>query len=114
MPTPAARSPPLRLPKHSELPLPSITRHIRSVGIGPYMPLAAYMVNYEFDSRSNITFVLAGQPELRELLKYAPFAAVRQRIRISYHMPPMSLQENLQLHRPPHRSLRTSRLALRR
>ena len=37
--------------------------------------------------------MLAGQPELRELLKYAPFAAVRQRIRISYHMPPMSLQE---------------------
>ena len=51
------------------------------------------MVNFHFDSRTAITFVLAGQPELRELLKYAPFAAVRQRIRISYHMPPMSLQE---------------------
>ena len=51
------------------------------------------MVNFQFDSRSNITFVLAGQPELRELLKYAAFAAVRQRIRISYHMPPMSLPE---------------------
>ena len=51
------------------------------------------MVNFHFDSRSNMTFILAAQPELRELLKYAPFAAVRQRIRISYHMPPMSLQE---------------------
>ena len=51
------------------------------------------MVNFQFDSRTAITFVLAGQPELRELLKYAPFAAIRQRIRISYHMPPMSLQE---------------------
>ena len=51
------------------------------------------MVNFQFDARSNITFVLAGQPELRELLKYAAFAAVRQRIRISYHMPPMSLEE---------------------
>ena len=51
------------------------------------------MVNFHFDSRTNITFILAGQPELRELLKYAPFAAVRQRIRISYHMPPMTLPE---------------------
>ena len=51
------------------------------------------MVNFHFDSRTAITFVLAGQPELRELLKYATFAAVRQRIRISFHMPPMTLQE---------------------
>ena len=51
------------------------------------------MVNFHFDSRTAITFVLAGQPELRELLKYATFAAVRQRIRISYHMPPMTLPE---------------------
>ena len=51
------------------------------------------MVNFHFDSRTAITFVLAGQPELRELLKYAAFAALRQRIRISYHMPPMTLQE---------------------
>ena len=51
------------------------------------------MVNFHFDSRTAITFVLAGQPELRELLTYAAFAALRQRIRISYHMPPMTLQE---------------------
>ena len=57
------------------------------------MPPAAYLTNFHFDSRTAITFVLAGQPELRELLKYAAFAAVRQRIRISYHMPPMTLQE---------------------
>ena len=37
------------------------------------------MVDFHFDSRTAITFVLAGQPELRELLKYATFAAVRQR-----------------------------------
>ena len=52
------------------------------------------MVNFHFDSRTAITFVLAGQPELRELLKYATFAAVRQRIRISFHMLPMSLPES--------------------
>ena len=44
------------------------------------------MVNFHFDSRTAITFVLAGQPELRELLKYATFAAVRQRIRISFEV----------------------------
>ena len=48
------------------------------------------MVNFAFDTRNSITFVLAGQPELRELLSYAP---LRQRIRISYHMPPMALEE---------------------
>ena len=51
------------------------------------------MVDFHFDSRTAITFVLAGQPELRELLKYTAFAAVRQRIRISYHMPALTLQE---------------------
>ena len=71
------------------------------------------MVNFHFDSRTAITFVLAGQPELRELLKYSAFAAVRQRIRISYHMPPLSLQETcsyIDHHtaplRPPHLDLR--------
>ena len=34
MPTPAARSPPLHLLEHTEFPPASITRHIRSVGIG--------------------------------------------------------------------------------
>ena len=51
------------------------------------------MVNFAFDTSNSITFVLAGQPELRELLRYAPFASLRQRIRISYHMPPMALEE---------------------
>lgn len=51
------------------------------------------MTNFHFDSRTAITFVLAGQPELRESLKYAPFASLRQRIRISYQMPPMDLEE---------------------
>ena len=51
------------------------------------------MVNFAFDTRNSITFVLAGQPELRELLRYASFASLRQRIRISYHMPAMALEE---------------------
>ena len=51
------------------------------------------MVNFAFDTKNSITFVLAGQPELRELLRYASFASLRQRIRISYHMPAMALEE---------------------
>jgi type II secretory pathway predicted ATPase ExeA len=51
------------------------------------------MVNFSFDSSTPITFVLAGEPQLTELLKYAQFLSLRQRIRISYHMQPMSLEE---------------------
>ena len=72
------------------------------------------MVNFHFDSRTAITFVLAGQPELRELLKYATFAAVRQRIRISFHMLAHVLAGNVLLHRPPHRTLWAPHLDLRR
>jgi len=52
------------------------------------------MANFNFDSHSPITFVLAGQPELRTLLGYAQFLSLRQRIRISCHMHPLSLQES--------------------
>ena len=64
----------------------------RSLFTGPTR-IDSFSINFHFDSRTAITFVLAGQPELRELLKYATFAAVRQRIRISFHMLPMTLPE---------------------
>ena len=51
------------------------------------------MVNFDFDSATPISFILAGQPELRELLRYAQFRSLRQRIRISYHMQPLGLEE---------------------
>ena len=100
MPPLAARSPPLHLLEYTEFPL--------------VLQYAAYMVLCHFDSRTAITLVLAGQPELRELLRYAAFAAVRQRIRISFHMPPMTLPGDLRLHRPPHRPLWAPRLDPRR
>ena len=59
----------------------------------PALTAIKSMVNFAFDTKNSITFVLAGQPELRELLRYAPFASLRQRIRISYHMPAMALEE---------------------
>jgi type II secretory pathway predicted ATPase ExeA len=39
------------------------------------------LVNFDSDSESRITFVLCGQPELRETLRYSRLASVHQRIR---------------------------------
>jgi len=51
------------------------------------------MTNFESDSRSRITFVLAGQPELISILGYAHFDSLRARIRLSNHMAGMNLTE---------------------
>lgn len=39
------------------------------------------LVNFDSDSKSRITFVLCGQPELKETLRYSRLASVHQRIR---------------------------------
>jgi type II secretory pathway predicted ATPase ExeA len=39
------------------------------------------LVNFDSDSKSKITFVLCGQPELKETLRYTRLASVHQRIR---------------------------------
>lgn len=51
------------------------------------------MTNFESDSRSRITFILAGQPELVAILGYSHFDSLRARIRLSSHLSPMSLAE---------------------
>ncbi len=51
------------------------------------------MVNFDFDSKNKITFILTGQPELRKKLNYSQFNSLRQRIRISYNLREMSLEE---------------------
>lgn len=51
------------------------------------------LANFDSDSRTRITFILSGQPELRARLKLAQYHALRQRIRLFYHMKPMSLEE---------------------
>jgi len=51
------------------------------------------LANFDSDSRSRITFILSGQPELRARLKLAQYQALKQRIRLFYHMKPMSLEE---------------------
>ena len=51
------------------------------------------LVNFDSDSRTRITFILSGQPELRGRLKLAQYHALKQRIRLFYHMKPMALEE---------------------
>ena len=51
------------------------------------------MTNFDFDSKCCLSFILSGQPELRSRLKLTQFMALTQRIRIFFHMKPMSLQE---------------------
>jgi len=51
------------------------------------------MVNFGSDSQHRITFVLCGQPELKAILKLSRFLALKQRIRLFFHMSAMSLQE---------------------
>lgn len=51
------------------------------------------MVNFDFDSANKITFILAGQPELKTKLKLTQFLALKQRIRLFFHIRAMSLQE---------------------
>ena len=51
------------------------------------------LTNFAADSQNRITFILTGQPELRTLLGYSHFESLRARIRLSYQISPMSLEE---------------------
>jgi len=51
------------------------------------------LANFSSDSQTRITFILSGQPELRVRLKLAQYHALKQRIRLFYHMRPMGLEE---------------------
>ena len=51
------------------------------------------MANFGSDSQHRITFVLCGQPELRATLKLSRYLALKQRIRLFFHMQGMGLQE---------------------
>jgi len=51
------------------------------------------LVNFDSDSESRITFVLCGQPELRETLRYSRLASVHQRIRHWVEFSGLSLKD---------------------
>jgi len=51
------------------------------------------MVNFESDSKCRITFILSGQPELKRLISYSAFIAIRQRIKLDIVLKSFSLEE---------------------
>jgi len=51
------------------------------------------MANFGSDSQHKITFVLCGQPEIRATLKLSRYLALKQRIRLFFHMEGISLEE---------------------
>jgi type II secretory pathway predicted ATPase ExeA len=52
------------------------------------------LVNFNSDSKSKITFVLCGQPELKETLRYSRLASVHQRIRHWVEFSGLSLKDS--------------------
>lgn len=52
------------------------------------------IVNFNSDSKSKITFILCGQPELRETLRYSHLASVNQRIRHWVDFSGLSLKDS--------------------
>ena len=51
------------------------------------------LTNCQMDSRSPLSLVLLGQPQLRRYLRVSTFAALDQRIALRYELPGMDLQE---------------------
>lgn len=51
------------------------------------------MVNFEEDSKNRISFILAGQPELRNILGFSHFHSLRGRIRLAVHLASMTIEE---------------------
>lgn len=51
------------------------------------------LTNFQLDDRNLISVILMGQPELRTILSAPQHEPFRQRIAISYHLKPLSLEE---------------------
>jgi general secretion pathway protein A len=81
--------------------VPSLTRKpIVAIDDAQEMKEAAMLslktlANFDTDSTNRITFILCGQPELKAQLKLAQFLPLSQRIRLFFHLKPMTLKETL-------------------
>jgi type II secretory pathway predicted ATPase ExeA len=51
------------------------------------------LVNHDQDSNNRITFILVGQPELKDILRFSRFVSVYQRIRLSFAFSGFTLEE---------------------
>jgi general secretion pathway protein A len=52
-----------------------------------------FLLNEDFDSTSQLTLVLLGQPDLAHKLTFAPYLALHQRFAVRYQLTPFDLQE---------------------
>ena len=51
------------------------------------------LTNFQLDDQNLLSVLLIGQPELETRLERAPYAPLRQRIGMRYHLGPLSLEE---------------------
>lgn len=51
------------------------------------------LTNFQLDDRNLLSVLIMGQPELRERLAAPEFEPLRQRIAVSYHLQPLTLDE---------------------
>lgn len=51
------------------------------------------LTNFQLDNQNLLSVILMGQPELRNILSAAQYDPFRQRIAITYHLQPLSLEE---------------------
>jgi general secretion pathway protein A len=54
-----------------------------------------FLLNDHMDSASLLTLVLLGQPDLAQLLRFAPYQPLQQRIAVRYQLRPFDLQETI-------------------
>lgn len=54
-----------------------------------------FLLNDQMDSTSLLTLILLGQPDLVQLLHFAPYQALHQRLAVRYHLHPFDLQETV-------------------
>ena len=54
------------------------------------------LTNFQLDDRNLVSVIIMGQPELRAMLASPVYEPFRQRIALSFHLSPLSLEETLE------------------
>ena len=57
------------------------------------LPELRFLLNYPLDSTAPVTLILCGHTELRHKLALRPLEAIRQRVTVAYHLPPLTAAE---------------------
>ena len=61
---------------------------------GPLQELRL-LTNFKMDSSDPFIFILSGQSDLRRIMDYAIMEPFSQRLRMRYHMPPLTAEETV-------------------